>query len=239
ATAGVGEHAGVAFVIPANRALRVARQLKTGGEVARGWLGIQMGDITRDDADVLGISADSVRGVIVEGVLPNTPAAQAGLVPEDVIVRLNGAAFDGRNELRNQIADMPPGAAIELDVLRDGKPNAVRVTLGKQPDRMGAGADTIVGRSIEKLGVEALSLRPEQATRLGYDPDTRGVVVVRNADEKLLGVRSGEVIVSFNGERVASVAELTRELQKAKNDAYRLQVLAPDGERRTVILERN
>ncbi|HXG13423.1 MAG TPA: trypsin-like peptidase domain-containing protein [Gemmataceae bacterium] len=111
-------NSGVAFSIPINLVRRVARQLLERGSVARGYLGMQLAG-TFEPADALKLGLDRAQGALVEAVYPDTPAAAAGLKPNDVVLRLDDVAVRNENHLINLISNLPPGQRVRLQVWRE------------------------------------------------------------------------------------------------------------------------
>jgi Do/DeqQ family serine protease len=124
-----GGNIGIGFAIPSNMARVVMEQLIDSGKVQRGHLGIGIQPVTPEIAAKLNLPEP--RGVVVESVAPDSAAARAGIRPGDVIVEFNGQPVTDGNTLRNQVAVTRPGTEVELGVLRDGREQKVRVTLGE------------------------------------------------------------------------------------------------------------
>ncbi len=124
-----GSNTGVSFSIPINLFKRIAVQLLEKGSVARGYLGIQLAS-TFEPADALKLGLDKVQGALVEAVYPNTPAAQAGIKPGDVILEADGTAIRNENHLINLISGTPAGKALSLSIWREGKRMSVNAVVG-------------------------------------------------------------------------------------------------------------
>jgi S1-C subfamily serine protease len=124
-----GGSIGIGFAIPSNMARRVMEQLIQAGKVRRGQLGVVAQKVTTDIASRLGLR--EARGVVVAQVQPGSAAARAGIRQGDVITSLNGVEINDPNSFRNQVASTPPGSEITLTVLRDGREQQVRATLGE------------------------------------------------------------------------------------------------------------
>jgi Do/DeqQ family serine protease len=124
-----GGNIGIGFAIPSNMARLVMEQLINSGKVERGHLGIAIQPVTPEIAAKL--SLPETRGVVVENVAAESAAARAGIRPGDVIVTFNGQPVTDGNTLRNQVAVTRPGTEVELTVLRDGREQKLRVTLGE------------------------------------------------------------------------------------------------------------
>jgi Do/DeqQ family serine protease len=124
-----GGNIGIGFAIPSNMARNVSDQLIKTGKVRRGQLGVAIEPVTPELAAKLGMP--EVRGVMIGGVSPNSPAARAGIREGDVILAFNGTAVTDGNTLRNQVASTAPGTAVKLTVSRDGREQEIEITLGE------------------------------------------------------------------------------------------------------------
>jgi len=135
-----GGSIGIGFAIPSNMARTVTDTLVKNGKVRRGQLGITVAKANSDNAKQLGIS-DVNKGVIVAQVQPGSGADRAGLRKGDVITALNGTEVNDANVFRNQVAGTAPGSEVTLTIIRDGREQQVRATLGEftpQPERLRA-----------------------------------------------------------------------------------------------------
>jgi Do/DeqQ family serine protease len=126
-----GGYQGVGFAIPSNMAKPIMDALVKDGKVSRGYLGVGLRDLTRELAMEHKLTA--TRGVIVEQVVPASPADKAGLRVEDLIVGVDGSAVTDRDHLRNAIAMKGAGAKVQLEVLRGTRTDALTATLIELP----------------------------------------------------------------------------------------------------------
>jgi serine protease Do len=238
ATNGDTYNAGIAFTIPSNMAVKIARQLKETGSVARGWLGITMGELTAADREIFGI--EGRQGVLVDAVIEGAPADKAGVLVEDVILAVNRQPVSNMAELRGLIADVPPGERTTFDLVRGNERTAVTVKLGRRPtDQELANTRTMVrrARALEPLGVYGRTLLPDYADRLGYSADDRGVLILAHVDGEAdpPSISPEELIVECNGQSVKTVNGLTRLIDVAKRGSLlKLAVVNADGEQRTI-----
>ncbi len=240
ATHGDGVNAGIAFTIPSNRAARIAEQLKSTGQVVRGWLGISMDELDPTDVPIFGLR--DARGVLVMIIFANSPAAQAGLEIEDVLTEINGIPIRSRDQLRGLIADLSPDEVIQARVLRAGREITLSVRLGTQPDDLAAASEAPAteARELKDLGFAVVTSRPALLRRFfptGYSPDTRGVIVweLRNDRRKPGELKLRDVIVACNGQPVATARDLEAAVRAApRGGPIELEILEPGGERRTV-----
>jgi len=123
-----GGNIGLGFAIPSNMAREVMAQLKADGTVHRGKLGVTVQSVTADLAASLKLP--DTNGALVSDVQPDSAAARAGLQQGDVITAINGDKVSDSNALRNRIAGTKPGANVDLQVLRNGRTEKVKATLG-------------------------------------------------------------------------------------------------------------
>jgi Do/DeqQ family serine protease len=215
-----GGNIGIGFAIPSNMARSVMDQLVKTGKVRRGQLGVTMQPVTAEIAASLGMK--EVRGVIINAVTPGSPAERAGLKQGDVIVAFNGAPIVDSNSLRNSVAGSAPGTEVTLTILRDGKEQQVRATLGElTPPNVNTaprGSETPGAGESNKFGLTVTPLTPELASRLGVNAQTRGVVVNQidpASPAANIGLQQGDVIVQVNRQAVTSNAELQAALERA------------------------
>ncbi len=124
-----GGSSGVAFSIPINLVKRVVKQLLEKGSVARGYLGMQLATAF-EPADALRLGLDRAQGALVETVYPETPAAAAGLRPNDVVLQVDATAVRNENHLINLIAATPVGQRVKLRVWRERRTVPLEAVVG-------------------------------------------------------------------------------------------------------------
>jgi serine protease Do len=205
-----GGNIGLGFAIPSNMAREVMTQLKTDGRVERGKLGVTVQSVTSDLASSLKLPSTS--GALVSGVESGGAAARAGLKQGDVITAINGEKIPDSNAVRNRIAGTKPGSTIDLEIIRNGKTENVRVTLGAlEPSRERASRGDSEDSESGPTGMTVEPLTPRLARELGL-PSSKEGVVVRDVDEDgaaaAAGIQPGDVISQVNGEAVKTPSEL-------------------------------
>jgi serine protease Do len=223
-TQGLPQSAGVGFAVPINVAKEILPQLRDKGRVVRGWLGVVIQPVSEDMAKSLRM--DQAKGAIIADVTKDSPAEKAGLKPGDVVVTADGRAIEDSSALSRYIASKAPGSTVRLQLLRNGQPSTMSLTLGTFPDE-----DTREEEAEARGGQMGMTLRdltPNMADQLGLPRGTHGVVVASvEAGEAAedAGLQRGDVIVSVNGEDVESVEDFDKEIAKAKGDGLaRLRV---------------
>jgi serine protease Do len=229
---------GIGFAVPVNVAKGIMEQLRTKGKVSRGYLGIELAEITPDLQEAFGLSTD--KGALVNSVRPGLPAETAGLKRGDVIVAVDGRSVESTNEVVRLVSAKEPGSTVKLTVLRNGKETTVAAKLADRSEHIGreaAGTPEKGSRPEEpnerKLGISVDDLGPDVLDRLELPDDTHGVLVTRvsrvsEAYEKGLG--EGDVIAELNRTPVKTVGEYRRELAKVKEGGLVvLYVISPSG----------
>jgi serine protease Do len=170
---------GIGFAIPINVARDVLQQLITRGRVSRGFLGIQLDDLDRDLASLLG--APGADGALVLDVYPGRAGDGAGLHRYDVIRGVSGTPVADSTALIRIVSGALPGTEVTLDVLRDGRRIPIRATLGERESRSTGAPGSSPWRSARRsVDADALGLSVAQATSdelRGVPADKRGVVV--------------------------------------------------------------
>ena len=216
---------GIGFAVPIDLAKSLLPQLQAKGKVTRGYLGVQVGDLTPDLAAGFGL-APGTKGALVQNVVPRGPAAKAGVQAGDIVLALNGKPVDSAGELTRQVAIVPPGEQVKLDVLRGGKEKkqlAFKVAQRPEDEAQASAAAEEEGgekgNNSPKLGVSLQPLTPQVARQLGVNPDDGGVVVVDVVDggpAQRAGVRQGDLVVELNRQPVKKVEDVAAGLSRMK-----------------------
>ena len=178
--------------------------------MTRGVIGVQIGEVPSDDYQVLGL--DALRGVIVSTVAPDGPADEAGIESGDIIVAYAGEPVEDSLDLQRRVVGTRPGTGVAVDVVRNGEPVTLDVTIGElnldAESRSGMGA--VAEETSKGFGIPLQDLTPQMMRRLGVPDDTVGAVVADIASGSTAeagGLHSGDVILSVNRAEVASAAE--------------------------------
>ena len=194
-----GGYQGVSFAIPIDVAMEVVAQLKSGGKVSRGWLGVVIQEMTADLAESFGL--DRPRGALVSQVQEDSPAARVGLRASDVILMFGGKPVENSGDLPRMVGMAKPGAKIPLQVWRSGKAQELHVVLGELP-----GEEQVAGKSSKTYsrgGLALSELTPDQRRELKID---HGLLVEEvTGDAARAGIRVGDVILAVNNSKVATI----------------------------------
>jgi len=202
------------------------------------WLGVETQEVTSEKAKSLKLSSE--RGALIGKVLPDSPASKAGLKENDVVTEINGQRVEGTAQFRRMIREIPGGRNVQLSVWRDGKQQNITATLGKSEERHNTmmkvmpqgfafrmpempeipeirnfewdGGRFLGGKA--RLGIDAEDLTGQLGSYFGV-PEGEGILVRNvNADSpaEKAGVKAGDVITTFNGERIRTAGELREKL---------------------------
>lgn len=167
---------GIGFAIPVNLAKNVVEQLRTDGQVVRGYLGMVPRELDDATREALKLDRD-VKGVFVDMVQENTPAAEGGLKDGDVITEVNGTSIDDPSKFRFMIAELKPGAKVTLDVIRDGDRKKLTFTLGNRADYAAAAATPQEKQENVWLGLHVEALGSPRAQQWNIEA-SEGILVV-------------------------------------------------------------
>src|SRR3984893_13613845 len=221
---GSGGNEGIGFAIPINLARDVMGQILDHGKVTRGYLAVVVQPITPAMAKALGQT--ELKGALVGDVSPRGPAQLSGVERGDVILEINGKVVNDSNELRNTVAMMQPGEAVQLKISRNGSTRDISVKLGELPVSKQEAQNQPEGASKDALeGISVESLNAETAKQLELPESTKGVVVTGidpSSPKAESGLRKGDVIQEVNHQRVHNVAEFEQAMHKSGNSALLL-----------------
>lgn len=205
-----GSFAGIGFAVPINTARFVMEQLITRGKVVRGYFGVMPADVTPEDAQRLKVK----QGALITSVTEGSPAAQAGIQVEDVVVEYNGKPVKGEVDFRDMVARTEPGTVVPVKVVRNGRERTLQVKVGEAPD---IEAQTRQREQPQeggrKLGISIERITPDLAERYKLPRSTQGVViteVVPGSAADDAGLEVGDVILMVDGQRVNSVDDVHR-----------------------------
>ncbi|MBI5764214.1 MAG: Do family serine endopeptidase [Planctomycetes bacterium] len=233
-----GGHQGVGFAIPANTVARIASALKNGEKIVRGYLGVLIKPVDDRVAEAYGL--DDVSGAFITGVVSeDSPAAKAGLQPEDIVLRVAGKSVRSQADLQELISTYKPGAEVDLDVWRKGVKSKVIVTVGLQPEGFSTRAplnssridphlrkddeaediddDKSSNGRFGEFGFEAETLTPVLAKKYRLDSEADGVLITQvdmTSEAYECGLRARMVIVAANDKPIETVTELQEVLTK-------------------------
>ncbi|MBL8702312.1 MAG: DegQ family serine endoprotease [Alphaproteobacteria bacterium] len=227
-----GGSIGIGFSIPSSLAKPVIEQLRDFGRTRRGWLGVNIQNVTDEIAESLGL--DKAKGALVARVMEKGPAEKSGIQSGDVIVKFDGKDVTDMRRLPRLVAETPVGKAVKVDVWRKNQAVTLDVTLGELEESEQQATQTQRPRpqqqgaaSIEALGMTLTALTPELREKFQVPERTKGVLVTKVDDGSTAaerGLRAGDVIVEVAQQEVTQPSQVVDKVQEARK-ANRRSVL--------------
>ena len=217
-----GGNVGIAFAVPAKTASDVVEQLRTNKSVSRGWLGVKIESVDEDKAASLGLKEP--RGALVNELTPGGPAASSTLRAGDVILSVNGSKVENSRDLARKIAEFAPSTNVDLEVMRYGKTETIRVKLGMFPadGQIAAAPQAKPDADATELAALGFSVGPAS------DPKDEGVVIKdidSDSDAALKGLRVGDTILEVQGRVIKTPQDVIAGVKKARDDGRKAVLL--------------
>ncbi len=212
-----GGFMGISFAIPIDEAIRVSEQLRSNGRVVRGRIGVQIGPVTKEVAESLGLGAP--RGALVTGVEKDQPADKAGIEAGDIITKVDGKMVDKSGDLPRIVGSLKPGAKATVQIFRRGAMRELAVSIAEfeaeRPTRRAAAEPGSAPQPSAKsaLGITVSDLTDAQKRELRV----RGGVRVDAVDGAAAraGVREGDVILAVDNADVTDSKQFAAATAKA------------------------
>ena len=226
-----GGFMGISFAIPIDEAVRVSEQLRKTGKVTRGRIGVQIGQVTKEVAESIGLGA--ARGALVSAVEPDSPAAKAGIEAGDIIVKYDGKAIDKVADLPRLVGNTKPGTKSAITVFRRGQMRDLSIMVAEvESDEVAAAKaegkpSSNATATAKQLGLVVGELSEAQKKALGV----KGGVRILSATEAAAraGLREGDVVLAVANMEVANVKGFEAALSKA-DKAKAVNLLVRRGE---------
>tara|TARA_B100001013_G_scaffold152298_1_gene90534 strand:- start:2142 stop:3551 length:1410 start_codon:yes stop_codon:yes gene_type:complete len=216
-----GGYMGVSFAIPIDYAMDIVEQLKEGGSVARGWLGVSIQEVTSDFAKSLGMEVP--KGALVSQVIKESPAERAGLEVRDVIVEFDGVEIVYSEDLPQTVGSIKPGSNIQAVIIRQGKKKYITVKVGELPERV-----TLASNPLEEdsgtLGIVVKELSFEEKRKMKLP---HGVLVTEVDPSGLAakqGIQKGDVITYIGNNKIKNSRDLKNTIEKVKEDSKTVMI---------------
>lgn len=212
-----GGNVGIAFAIPSLVVNKIVSDLRKGGSVKRGWLGINIQNVSEDIAE--GLSLEKPQGALITRLIDGGPATKSDLKLRDVILSVNGHEVKDVRDLMRRIGEIIPDEVIDMVVMRNGSKKNVSVKLGTFPSNKELAAlqknEPTLDPNNQALGEIGLSLAPAREMGKG----DAGVVITEvdpDSDAARKGIKVGDVILEINGKVVNFPNEVSSEITTAK-----------------------
>jgi Do/DeqQ family serine protease len=237
---GEGGNVGIGFAVPSNMARQVMDQIEKNGKVSRGYLGASLSNVTPELAPHLGLKSGE-EGAYLASIAAGGPAAKAGLQMGDVVVAIDGKPVHNSDDLTMDVINHAPGSSVSLDIVRNGQPMKINVTLGTRPtgidwDQNGPHSNSNNGGSSDQennsngnvtaRGITVETLTPDLAQQMNAPSNVKGVVVdsVDESSPAADSVGRGSVIVAVDRHPITNASEFKRYMDQASGKSVMLTV---------------
>jgi serine protease Do len=215
-----GGFSGMGFAIPSQIVRPTVDSLIRYGKVNHGYIGIGISDVTPDEAQFFHVN--NATGAVVTQVEPDSPGAKAGLKVGDIVTEVNGKAVSDAGALQVEVGQQQPGTTLKLNVLRDGKPETLSVTLESMDKGKGGNEANGAAHGKPRWGIGLSDLTPDIRQQLQLGDSVNGAVVgqvVPGSPADNAGLQSGDVITEVNRQPVHSAADVQKALANVAKDA--------------------
>lgn len=231
-----GGSQGIGFAVPANMAQRVMESIIEYGAVVRGYIGVTGQDV--DPTLARALDLDRARGAVISQILQDSPAEEAGLREQDVILEYDGRPLDSYAQFRSYVASRAPGTEVDLLINRDGEEMEITVSLGERPDNELTDAE--VENLMERYGFMVEQLDENLAEQFRLPPNLEGVVVTdmeRSSQAYQQGLRPGDLIIAVNRRRIANMNQFNEIMMQAEEEGVALFQVVRQNQRLFVAID--
>lgn len=238
-----GGSVGISFAIPMDEAMRVSEQLRASGKVQRGRIGVQIGEVSKDVAESIGLG--KAQGAFVAAVVVDSPAAKAGIEAGDIITKVDGKVIEKSVDVTRLITNIKPGVATTVTLFRRGQTRDLKVVVGETPvdpvataragrDNKEATPSSPASEPLKAIGLVVAELTDKQRS----DLKIKGGVRVESSEGAAAraGIRTGDVILALANTEVADIKSLEAALAKAdKSKSIGIEIRSGETTRIAVI----
>jgi serine protease Do len=239
-----GGSVGIGFATPASLARPIVEALRRDGRVVRGFIGVEIQEMSPDLAEAMGMKSSF--GALVADVTEKSPAADARIRSGDVITRINGTAIPDPKQLQRIVSSLPIGREAPITVLRDGREMTVAVRIARMPEKLdladsGDADAPPVARNAS--AIQGMTLVPTDAVKrdAAYKPKQSGVMVLDvepDSPAANVGIDPGDVLVEIDKKPAVRVPDVAAQLKAAARNGRKVlvQLVDRDGTRHFLAL---
>lgn len=219
---GVG-NVGIGFAVPSNMAEPIISQLKTTGNVERGWLGVRIQNVTDEIAENLNL--DEAKGALVAEVIKDSPAEKAEIEVGDVIIKFDGHEITTMKKLPRVVAETEINKNVRIEVIRGGKIKALRTQIAKLEEEeeenksSEKSEETVEISSDNIIGMKLAALNNQLRKEFNIDKEVNGLIVLgfeANSEAASKGIRKGNVLLEANQKKLENINQLKNIVEETK-----------------------
>jgi serine protease Do len=210
-----GNFSGAGFAIPTQTIHPVVDSLIKNGVVHHGYLGVGLNDVTPENAKFFNLTGNT--GALIASVSPDSPASRAGMKEGDVVTAVNGHPVENGNDLQVIVSEDAPGSKIQLDVIRNGHPEQIDLTVGEYHKNQEVAAAATDESGHARLGIAISELTPDVRQQLQLGSDVQGVAIAQvqpGSPAEDAGLTGGDVIMEINRKPVTSADQFRNEVKQ-------------------------
>ena len=212
-TAIVARGQGIGFAIPIDMAEFVIDQLKSGGKVVRGWLGVYIQKVTPEIASSFDLKEDE--GALVSDVAEDSPAQKAGITRGDIIVEYDGQKVEDVTDLTNFTAVTPPGTMASVKIIQNGQTKTIKVKVGEFPEEQTQAKEEV---QEDSLGLTVKELTQNMVKR--FSLDVKEGVIITNVQRGSIGgdagLKPGDVVLEINKKDIKTLSDYSSAIDSVK-----------------------
>jgi serine protease Do len=232
-----GGSEGVGFAVPINIARNVLERMVSGSKVTRGYLGVSMQDLDADLANEFGLTNQN--GILVNDVMPDAPAAKAGIKSGDVIVAINDKPVEDAHSLQLTVSQISPGTSVALKIIRNGLNKTINVTLAELPGGENSvsdqnnSSDSSTGMADALHGVKVADFEPQVREQLHVPANVQGAFVTdvgSDSNSADAGLQVNDIIVEINHQPVTSAEDAKRLCKAARGEHILVKIWRRNGD---------
>lgn len=214
---------GIAFAIPIDQVKQILPQLKKTGKASRTWLGVSLSNVTSDIAKAMGLPY--AHGALVSEVISGSPAEKAGILPGDIITKLNQKEIKNSSSLSVAIGLLKTKEEVVLDVFRNGKTLKLKAILEVKPEKSQKAIKN-KNTEIEALGVTVAIITQKEKNRLDLKDEAYGCLITKvnpTSVGQMIGLQINDIIIKLNNQKIVSTKQIHDIINKTeKGDALRI-----------------
>lgn len=230
-----GGFMGISLAIPIDEAMQIADQLRKDGKVTRGRIGVQIGEVSKDVAQASGLPDQS--GAMVSRVMPDGPAAKAGVQAGDIIRSFDGKKIEKWSDLPRLVGQTRPGTTAKMEVWRKGKLETLNVTVDEMPGAQAvasAAKPAPATSGTSAMGVTVVDLTDQERKTLGVTGGVR--VTASTGAGASAGIAQGDIILTVGTTDVSSASQFAKLAEAADKQKPVGMMIQRDGQTQWVLV---